>query len=66
MRELTLSEVEEVSGGAVSDDTSYGVSVATAGAFLIKGMAMTNPVGAAIVLGASLFASGMAIYYVSK
>jgi len=64
MKELTLQEVDSVSG-AVSRDAAYGAAVAVAGGLLGLGLGVTAPVwGTAMLLGGSIFCSGMGIYYV--
>ncbi|MYM85945.1 hypothetical protein GTP91_01990 [Rugamonas sp. FT82W] len=64
MKELTLQEVDSV-GGAISKDAAYGAAVAVAGGLLGFGLTVTAPVwGTALLLGGSIFGSGMAIYYV--
>ncbi|MES2160838.1 MAG: hypothetical protein V4476_06755 [Pseudomonadota bacterium] len=63
MKELTLQEVDDVSG-AISRDAAYGAAVAVAGGLFALGLTVSAPVwGTAALLGGSLFGSGMAIYY---
>ncbi|WKD48396.1 hypothetical protein [Microbulbifer spongiae] len=66
MKELTMNEIEQVSGG-VSNDAAYGASVGVAGGLLALGLTVTAPVwGTAALLGGSIFASAMAIQYAMK
>lgn len=65
MEILNISEIEHVSG-AISNDTGYAVSLGSAGGFLAMGLAgaaMLTPLGMGVMLGASIFSSGMAIRY---
>ena len=66
MRQLTINEVTEVSGGTVSEDTAYGGSLGASVAFLGVALALSNPVGIGIFLGASILSSGLAIYYAAE
>jgi|TARA_B100000929_G_scaffold124220_1_gene98309 bacteriocin-like protein len=63
MKELSIQELDAVSGG-VSDDTIYAGSLASAGGFLftaITSAAALTPVGMGILLTASIISSGIAI-----
>ena len=63
MRTIDDSEVNMISG-AIESDTTYGVSVGTATAFVVGAALLfaTAPIGAAVLAGASLVSSGVAIY----
>lgn len=66
--ELEPSEIDAVSGG-VSNDTAYGASLGAAGGFLAMGAlgaAALTPVGMGVMLGASIFSAGAAIYYAAQ
>ena len=66
MREITVDEVQDVSG-AISADTGYSVAVGAAGGFLAMGLTVSAPVwGTALLLGASIAASGMAMSYATS
>jgi bacteriocin-like protein len=63
MKELSIQELNAVSGG-VSDDTIYAGALASAGGFLftaITSAAALTPVGMGILLTASIISSGIAI-----
>jgi len=66
MRQLTEAEINQVSGGAISDDTGYGGSLGAAGGFLAGALALSNPIGIAGLAAASIACSGIAIYYALK
>jgi 4-diphosphocytidyl-2C-methyl-D-erythritol kinase len=63
LRELTADEIDEVAGG-ISADTAWGVSTGTAAALGIGATVVAAPFTAAILAGASIISSGLAIYYV--
>jgi len=63
MRELTLTELGEVSGGA--PDAVYAAGVGAAVGFLAMGLVLAAgplSLGAAIFYGASILSSGSTIY----
>ncbi|QEM82245.1 hypothetical protein [Halomonas binhaiensis] len=60
--ELSSDELDHVSGG-VSSDTSYAVSVGAAVGFVGLAIATAPLTGAAILAGASIAASSIAISY---
>lgn len=63
MKELSIHELEAVSGG-ISDDAIYGGSLASAGGFLFTAIttaASLTPVGMGVLLTASIISSGIAI-----
>ncbi len=63
MRELTLTELGEVSGGG--PDAGYGAGVTAAVGFLAMGLTLAAgplSIGAAIFYGASILSSGSSIY----
>ena len=63
MKDLTLNQIEEVSGG-VSDDAAYGASIAVSVAFTAALLVPGIGTGVALAFwGGSLFASGMAMSY---
>lgn len=64
--ELKVEDLEIISGGCggVSNDAAYGGALGAAGLFLGLGLTVTAPVwGTALLLGASIAASGAAIAY---
>ena len=68
MDNRSATEIQVVSG-AISIDTAYGASLGSAGGFLAMGIAaasMITPIGLGVMLGASIFSSGTAIYYASE
>lgn len=66
MKEISDIELCQVAGG-VSDDAAYGASVGVSGALLGLGLTVTAPVwGTAALIGGSIAASGMAIYYAMR
>ena len=66
MRQLTINEVTQVSGGTVSENAAYGGSLGASMGFLGVALALSNPVTAGIFLGASIVSSGLAIYYATE
>lgn len=60
MEELSEREATLVAGGG---NLEWGVSVGTATAFLAMALAVSNPVGAGILAGASIASSGFSIFY---
>lgn len=66
MRELTLTDLDQVDG-AVSSDTAYSVAVGVATALALGAVgAAAIPiaaVGIGILAGGSIISSGLAIYY---
>ncbi len=67
MRELNEMELEEVSGG-ISRSIGYQTSLGAAGGFLALavGASALTPVGIGLMAGASIFSSGLAIYYAAR
>lgn len=65
MEHLTNEELDIVGGGRrPADDTMYSTSVGVSGALFGLALTATAPVwGTALLLGGSIFASGVAIYY---
>ena len=60
MVELTTKEISEIGAGGTAE---WGVSIGSATAFLGFALAVSNPIGAGILAGASIASSGLAIYY---
>lgn len=59
MKEMSMAEIESVAGGGVAE---WRASVGAATAFLGIGLGVANPIGAGILLGASIISSGLAMY----
>jgi hypothetical protein len=64
MQDMTQEEINAVSGARISADAMYGGALSVSGGLLALGLTVTAPVwGTAALLGGSIVASGLAIYY---
>jgi len=64
MNELSLQEIEIVSGGAISKDAAYGAALGGAAALLGLGLVVTAPAWMpAMLVGGSIACSMMAVHY---
>lgn len=60
MKELTISDVEQVSGG-ISDDVIWGGAITVSGALLAGAIAVSSPILVVALAGGSLISSGIAM-----